>query len=414
MGEEVLKPIPRGKRVFKGIDVFLLWAGGNTCLATIFTGGIIGPKLGILYSIAIILIGSTIGGFLLGLVALLGERKGLPTMVLTRKVVTTKGSYIASVLNAIQLIGWTSILLYASAEAAASAMEALLGETVLVNTIVWVIVIGVVETVYTLIGPKRWVLCQRIAVTTLIIVLCYEAYALFNYMLSQPVSLTSPPSRADVLWGFDMVLATAVSWAPLVADYSRLAKSSLGAIIGTWWGYTTTSYVLYSIGTLAAVITGAYLGDPTQVAISLGLSAVVFIFIAISAVTTNLLNLYSAVVSTMNVFPRTSYRSLVIFFGTISTVLAAFPVFFIYFEEFLYYIGSVFVPLIAVLIIHYIYGKKKIITLRSAETVGLISWIIGVLISGFVIENIGFGATIVALLTTACVDALLLTIISTK
>ena len=44
-GRRSLKPIPRGKRVFKGIDVFLLWAGGNTCLATIFTGGIIGPKL---------------------------------------------------------------------------------------------------------------------------------------------------------------------------------------------------------------------------------------------------------------------------------------------------------------------------------------------------------------------------------
>lgn len=85
MSGEVLKPIPRSKRAFKGIDVFLLWAGGNTCLATIFTGGIIGPKLGILYSIIIILVGSTIGGFLLGLVALLGEQKGLPTMVLTRK-----------------------------------------------------------------------------------------------------------------------------------------------------------------------------------------------------------------------------------------------------------------------------------------------------------------------------------------
>jgi len=234
MGGEVLKPVSRDRRVFKGIDVFLLWAGGNTCLATIFTGGIIGPKLGILYSIAIILIGSTIGGFLLGLVALLGEQKGLPTMVLTRKVVTTKGSYIASILNAIQLIGWTSILLYASAEAAASAMKALLGETVFANTIVWVIVIGVVETVYTLIGPKKWVLCQRIAVTTLIIVLCYEAYALFNYMLLQPTSFTSSPGYADILWGFDMVLATAVSWAPLVADYSRFAESSLGAVMGTW------------------------------------------------------------------------------------------------------------------------------------------------------------------------------------
>lgn len=142
-------------------------------------------------------------------------------------------------------------------------MGVLLEGTVLANTTVWVIVIGVVETVYTLIEPRRWVLCQRIAVTTLIIVLCYEAYALFGYMLSQPINLTSPPSHGDVLWSFDMILATAVSWAPLVADYSRIAKSSLGAVMGTWWGYATTSYVLYSIGTLAAIVTGAYLGDST-------------------------------------------------------------------------------------------------------------------------------------------------------
>ena len=414
MGGEVLKPVSRDRRVFKGIDVFLLWAGGNTCLATIFTGGIIGPKLGILYSIAIILIGSTIGGFLLGLVALLGEQKGLPTMVLTRKVVTTKGSYIASILNAIQLIGWTSILLYASAEAAASAMKALLGETVFANTIVWVIVIGVVETVYTLIGPKKWVLCQRIAVTTLIIVLCYEAYALFNYMLLQPTSFTSSPGYADILWGFDMVLATAVSWAPLVADYSRFAESSLGAVMGTWWGYAATSYVLYSIGTLAAVITGAYLGDPTQVAISLGLSAVVFIFIAIRAVTTNLLNLYSAVVSTMNVFPKANYRGLVVFFGITSTVLAAFPVFFIYFEEFLYYIGSVFVPLIAVLIIHYFYGEERNMPPKKLKIIGLTSWIVGILVSVFTIESLGFGATMVALVVAASLDTFLLSLSSIK
>lgn len=111
----------------------------------------------------------------------------------------------------------------------------------------------------------------------------------------------------------------------------------------------------------------------------------------------------------MNVFSKISYRNLVIFFGTISTVLVAFPVFFIYFEEFLYYIGSVFVPLIAVLIIHYIYGRKKNITSKPAETVGLVSWIIGVLISGFIVENIGFGATIAALLITSGIDALLLT-----
>jgi len=78
-------------------------------------------------------------------------------------------------------------------------MKALLGETTLANTIVWVIIMGIVETIYTLIEPKRWVLNQREAITTLIIVLCYESYALFNYMLSQPMSITSSLGYIDLL-----------------------------------------------------------------------------------------------------------------------------------------------------------------------------------------------------------------------
>jgi len=404
----VIIPVPRDRRFYKGIDLFLLWAGGNTCLATIFTGGIIGPRLGILNSIMIILIASAIGGFLLGLVAVLGERKGLPTMVLTRNVVTIKGSYLASILNAIQLIGWTSILLYASAEAASQALKALFGETPISNIMVWIIVIGVIETIYTIIGPEKWILYQRIAVTTLLIVLAYETYALLNYMLSNPIELSFQANFTDFLWSFDMVLATAISWAPLVADYSRFAKTSLGAMFGTWWGYTITSYVLYSIGVLAAVITKAYLGDPTQVAISLGLEMFVFIFIAISAITTNLLNIYSAVISTMNVFHKANYRVLVIFYGGISTILALFPVFFLYFEEFLYYIGSVFVPLIAILITHYLYLERIKKPASKVKTIGLISWITGISISLLVVKFVGFGATLIALIITSIINVVLL------
>ena len=46
MGGEILKPIPRDERVFKGVNGFLLRADGNTCLVTIFTSGVIGPRLG--------------------------------------------------------------------------------------------------------------------------------------------------------------------------------------------------------------------------------------------------------------------------------------------------------------------------------------------------------------------------------
>ncbi len=85
----------------------------------------------------------------------------------------------------------------------------------------------------------------------------------------------------DFLWGFDMVLAIAVSWATLIADYARYSYTSNPALTGTWTGYTITSIILYGLGALAALVAKAYLGDPTQVVINLGLNTLFLYFIAL-------------------------------------------------------------------------------------------------------------------------------------
>jgi len=404
VGVNVLEPVPKEKRIYRGVDVFLIWAGGNTCLATIFTGGLIAPELGILNSVLVILLAATVGGLLLGLVAVIGARKGLPTMVLTRRVVGTKASYAASILNALQLVGWASILLYVSAEAIAIACRSIGLTSILADPVLWVIVIGVIEAAYTAIGPEKWVWCQRVAVTTLLIVLVYETYALVSYCLSTPTALTMPKSVSDsaLLWGFDMVLATAVSWAPLVADYARFSINEGGAMLGTWWGYGVTSYILYSIGALAAVATGAYLGDPTQVLLKLGLSTALLFFVSVSAVTTNLLNIYSAVVSTMNVFPRLKYVPLVCLYGGLTTALAVVPVLVLNFEFFLTYIGVVFVPLTTTLVMHYLMPRG-----RKSRNIGLVSWVVGAAVGLLTSITYGYAATITSLAVTATLYAVL-------
>ncbi len=402
----VLSPIPRSKRFYRGLDLFLIWAGGNTCIATIFTGGLIGPKLGILPSILVILVGTSVGGSLLGLVALMGDYKGLPTMVLARSAVSVRGSYVASILNVVQLIGWTSILLYASAEAASQAIKYIVHSDLLSSTIVWVMILGIVELTYTIIGPEKWVWCQRVAVSTLLVVLVYETCALLRYMTKYTPMITAKAGLEDILWGLDMVLATAISWAPLVADYSRFSKSPLGSLLGTFLGYTITSYILYGLGSIAAIYTGAYLGDPTAVALRLGLSVVALIFITISAVTTNLLNLYSAVISTLNIFPRLKYSHLVIVYGLLSIALASYPVFFTYFEQFLHYIASVFIPLVAVLVSTY--GYEMLRKVSAPSSLGLLSWIIGIGLYVLCTMFIGYSATLITLIATMSIHYLLL------
>jgi len=391
----VLKPVSKEKRVYRGLDVFLIWVGGNTCLATIFTGGLIGPSLGLKASLLAILLASTVGGLFLGLIAIIGFRKGLPTMVLTRRVVTSRGSYVASLLNAIQLIGWTSILLYVSSEAMALVFKSLGINSIFSSKLFWIIVLGEIEALYTAVGPERWVSVQRIAVTTLIIALGYETYGLVKVFGPRMFLGSFSVSLGKYLWGIDMVLATAISWAPLVADYSRFSKSSKGSLHGTWWGYSVTSYVLYYIGAAAAVLTGAYLGDPTRVIIKLGLamSALFLVFISISAITTNLLNIYSATVSIQNVRPKLNYDLIVYIVGNISILFAAIPIFVNYFEEFLVYIGITFIPLMTATILYYL-------SRPSRPYVGIISWILGGIAGLVTFIYLGYGSTLVSLLVT--------------
>jgi len=404
---DVLKPVPPEQRIYGGVDLFLLWAGANTCLATIFTGGLIAPQLGFSGSMIDILIASTIGGLLLGLIVTIGYREGLPTMVLTRRVVGVKPSYAASMLNAFQLVGWTAILLYVSAEAMATASSRLGFGEPLSSITFWVVVIGVVEAAYTALGPKSWVWLERIAVSTLLAVLAYEVYALASYGFgSTRLSATnlSGLTMGEMFWGFDMVLATAVSWAPLVADYARFAKSGKGAALGTWWGYAVTSYILYGIGALTAVVFNVYLGDPTQVLLKLGTSVATLylFFIAVSAITTNFVNIYSAVVSTMNVFPRSSFHLLVGLYGGLSMLLALTQLLIENFEWFLLYIGLVFVPLTTITIMRYTLFS------RSGSTIpGLLSWLLGSAAGLAVTLIYGYGSTVVSLIASAVLYAVL-------
>jgi len=393
----ILEPISMNRRIYSGLDIFLIWAGANTCIATIFTGGLIAPRLGILLSILVIIIGSLVGGLILGLVGTLGYYYGLPTMVITRRVFGDRFSYLASFFNVIQLIGWASILLYVSAEAISVAIKSFsIVDGYLTDPVVWVIIIGVLETLYALRGLEKIIWYHRISVVTLIIALIYESYFIIVSLLSNASSslFMSNMDVDSLLWGLDIVLATAISWSPLIADYTRYSRSYSASLIGTWSGYTLTSILLYGLGALSAVVANAYLGDPTEVAINLGLNTVFLYFIALSAITTNLINIYSAVVSTQNIFPKTRYSILSLSYGTIILLLSIIPVFLLKFEYFLYYIGDLFIPLTIILVLHkYIGGDRAILP-------GILTWIIGSGLSIYVTVSMGFGVSLIGIIST--------------
>ena len=108
-----IRPVPPEHRRLRGLDFAVLWGDLSVGLLVLLTGALLVPALGFREALLAIVVGSVLGCIPLALVGLAGAREGVPGMVLFRPVLGVRGSYLPSVLNIAQLVGWTGFELWA-------------------------------------------------------------------------------------------------------------------------------------------------------------------------------------------------------------------------------------------------------------------------------------------------------------
>ena len=135
-----------------------------------------------------------------------------------------------------------------------------------------------------------------------------------------------------------------------------------------------------------------------------GLGLAALIIIILSTVTTTFLDAFSAGVSSVSVCGKIKEKPAAVAVCIVGTLLAVFtPI--SQFENFLYLIGSVFAPMISILIIDFFVIKKDS-TGRSADWVNLGIWVIGFIIYRvFMKIDIPLGSTIPAMAVTMLLAA---------
>ena len=101
-----IEPVPESHRILGFPDYLALWSSLGVGLLVLLAGTLLVPGLGLGQALLAILIGSVIGSLLLAVAGVVGSDQAIPTMVMLRPVLGIRGSYIPSVLNVIQLIGW--------------------------------------------------------------------------------------------------------------------------------------------------------------------------------------------------------------------------------------------------------------------------------------------------------------------
>ena len=376
---EDIQPVPQQERNLSGMDFFVLWMGAAIAISEVWAGGMLAP-LGFIGGLGAIILGHVIGNTPLALGGVLGSDLGVPAMVSVRVAFGKWGSYLASILNIIQLVGWTAIMIIICAQSVDNITQILVGYT---NIKLWMLIAGLVSTFWALVGTPLWKWMQRIGVFSLAILCLFMTYSVLRNV--SLVELLSWKGDGSLPWGagLDLVIAMPISWLPLVSDYSRFARESRSAFRGTWWGYFLASSWMYTLGLLLALSTGQANPIPVMLALNWGTIALAIVFF--STFTTTFLDIYSGAVSFLNLFPRFQEKLITLFFGLGGTILAlVFPM--DRYESFLYLIGGIFIPLFGVVIFDYfLYRRRRmdIKELHEGKTLNrgaLLSWVGGLMV----------------------------------
>lgn len=341
----------------------MIWFGAGLSIAEIMTGTLIAP-LGFAKGTAAIILGHIIGCILLFLAGLIGARTEKSAMETVKMSFGQKGALLFSWLNVIQLIGWTAVMIVSGANAADIAMDT-------GSYLLWAVVIGALIVLWVLFGVKRLSIINTIAMTALFVLTVVLSGVIFS---GTENSLTAD----GITFGAAVELSVAMplSWLPLISDYTREAKKPFASTVASSITYFIVSVWMYIIGLGAALFVGET--DVAVIMLKAGLGIAALIIVILSTVTTTFLDAWSAGVSAESISPKIKEKPFAIGVAIIGTLLALFtPI--TRLEDFLYLIGSVFAPMIAVQITDF-YILKRNNTTMKADFINLVIWLVGFII----------------------------------
>ena len=340
----------------------LIWFGAGVSIAEILTGTYFAP-LGMGKGILAIVIGHVIGCALFFFAGLIGGRTGLSAMETVKLSFGKKGGLLFALLNVLQLVGWTAIMIYDGALATNGIFET--------GAWVWCLVIGALILLWILIGITNLGLVNKIAMAALFIL---------TLVLCKVIFFDGTPGDASAFGeamsfgaAVELAVAMPLSWLPLVSDYTREAEKPFAATLASTLTYGLVSCWMYVIGMGAAIYTGE--GDIALIMVKAGLGVAALVILILSTVTTTFLDAWSAGISSESLSKRLSGKWVAVVVTVIGTAAAIlFPMDDI--TDFLYLIGSVFAPMIAVQLADNFILKRSSFGL-AFDWVNLAVWLAG-------------------------------------
>ena len=388
------------KNTLTGFNFLILWFGAAMSIAEIMTGGLLAP-MGFKNGVIVILISHIVGVFILILGGIIGSEEKIPAIMSTRISFGLYGSYLFSILNILQLVGWTAIMIIQGGRSLNLISKTIWGFD---SITLWSIIIGILICVWIGLGVNGLKKLNIVAV-----VLLFALTVVLSFVVFKNSSLFTKKVAGDITFGaaFELNIVMPLSWLPLIADYTRYGRSKKDGILGSFVGYFIGSSWMYIIGLGSAILFNSVDVGAIMVAANLGFTAL--FIVALSTVTTTFLDAYSAGITFLNIFPKIKEKWAAMGMAVVGILLALImPI--EQYENFLYAIGSVFAPLFAILFTDYfIIKKQKNIQEDVLLNIGsIVIWIFGIVLYYQMIKvDFVLGSTVPVMIITGVIYCVL-------
>ena len=378
--------------------VSLIWFGAAVSIAEILTGACL-EGLGLRRGLAVIVIGHIIGGLLLYLAGMIGVKNKEGAMKSSALSYGRFGSYFFAIMNIIQLVGWQGIMIFDAAYSAEGIWK--------IGHKWWCLIIGILTVAWIILGSTSRDKISVIVMVLLMILTVALSFIIFSGIKNGGGASSGVAEALSIGQGLELSIAMPLSWIPMIADYTYKAEKPIKTTLSACATYSFASMWMYIIGLGAAVITHETRID--QIMLKAGLGVAGLYIIVFSCVTTNFIDAFSCNQSTYALIPeekftidedkKSTLKGNVILNlpGIIDTVIGTvcamiFPMENI--TEFLYFIGSVFAPMISVQI-----ADNFILRHKNEETkvdmTASFAWIIGFIVYRLLMKtDMVFGYTI--------------------
>jgi len=331
------------------LAIALIWFTAAISMAEILTGTWFAP-LGWQQGLIAIVVGHFIGGSMFFCAGYIGAKTQKSAMQTVQISFGEKGSALFSLLNAMQLMGWTAVMIYMGAD-----VISILNQTADASIFPFLTLgLGILIILWLLLG--------------------FTKLGIFAMDVAQNIKFGTAVEIAAVM---------PLSWLPVVSDHTKNSETPLKTTALSTLTYTATSCWMYALGLGAALVTGK--SEISQILSLAGVSVIGVLIVIASTMINTALPAYSTGMSLNNIFPQFKVTPISVLTVIVGIILAStLPV--TEYEHFLFFIGSVFAPMIAVLIADFFVLKQHDVR-KSVDGVGLGVWFVGFVLYRFLMAK---------------------------